>query len=60
VFIWAGWQFTSFAWNRISELAEMPLWLIHMAWPLAGITWVVFLGEGFVDNVRILRGKTAA
>jgi len=60
VFIWAGWQFTRFAWNRVSELAELPLWLIHMAWPIAGVTWVLFLGESFVDNVRILRGKAAA
>jgi TRAP-type transport system small permease protein len=60
VFIWAGWQFTRFAWNRISELAELPLWLIHMAWPLAGVTWVVFLGESFVDNLRILRGTPTA
>jgi TRAP-type C4-dicarboxylate transport system permease small subunit len=60
VFVWAGWQFTRFAWNRVSELAELPLWLIHMAWPIAGITWVLFLGESFVDNVRILRGKAAA
>jgi TRAP-type transport system small permease protein len=60
VFIWAGWQFTRFAWNRVSELAELPLWLIHMAWPIAGITWVLFLGESFVDNIRILRGKAVA
>ena len=60
VFVWAGWQFTRFAWNRVSELAELPLWLIHMAWPIAGVTWVVFLGESFVDNIRILRGKAAA
>jgi TRAP-type C4-dicarboxylate transport system permease small subunit len=60
VFIWAGWQFTRFAWNRVSELAELPLWLIHVAWPIAGITWVLFLGETFVDNIRILRGKAAA
>ena len=42
VFVWWGWQFTRFAWNRFSELAELPLWLIHMAWPLAGVTWVLF------------------
>ena len=30
VFVYAGWHFTQFAWNRISELAELPLWLIHM------------------------------
>jgi TRAP-type transport system small permease protein len=60
VFIWAGYQFTRFAWNRVSELAELPLWLIHIAWPIAGVTWVLFLGESFVDNVRILRGKARA
>ena len=38
VFVWAGIEFTRFAWNRISELAELPLWLIHVAWPLTGAT----------------------
>jgi TRAP-type C4-dicarboxylate transport system permease small subunit len=54
VFVVAGWQFTQFGWNRISELAELPLWTIHVAWPLAGITWVLFLGEQVRDNVRTL------
>jgi TRAP-type C4-dicarboxylate transport system permease small subunit len=55
VFVWAGIEFTRFAWNRISELAELPLWLIHMAWPLAGFTWLLFSAEQVWDNVRILR-----
>jgi len=54
VFVWAGWQFTRFAWNRISELAELPLWLIHMAWPLTGLTWLLFTGEQVWDNARTL------
>lgn len=54
VFVWGGWKFTRFAFNRISELAEMPLWLIHMAWPVAGLTWLVFIGEQFLDDFRIL------
>ena len=54
VFVWAGWTFTAFAWNRISELAELPLWLIHMAWPITGATWLVFTGEQMWDNVRTL------
>jgi TRAP-type C4-dicarboxylate transport system permease small subunit len=54
VFLWWGWEFTRFAWNRTSELAELPLWLIHMAWPLAGITWIVFQGELMVDAIRVL------
>lgn len=54
VFVWAGIEFTRFGWNRISELAELPLWLIHVAWPLTGITWLVFTGEQLWDNLRIL------
>jgi TRAP-type C4-dicarboxylate transport system permease small subunit len=57
VFVWAGIEFTRFAWNRISELAELPLWLIHMAWPITGATWLVFQGEQFVDNGRIAFGS---
>ena len=54
VFVIGGIEFTSFAWYRISELAELPLWLIHIAWPVAGLTWMVFLGEQFVDEFKIL------
>ena len=57
VFIWWGWQFTRFAWNRTSELADLPLWLIHMAWPIAGLTWVLFQGEHMLNALRVLRGR---
>jgi len=59
VFVVAGIEFTQFAIYRISELAELPLWVIHIAWPLTGLAWIVFLGEQFVDNVRILSGRQA-
>ncbi len=54
VFVWAGVEFTRFGWNRFSELAELPLWMIHLAWPLTGVTWLVFLGEQMWDNVATL------
>ena len=57
VFLWWGIDFTRFALNRISELAELPLWYIHLPWPLAGVTWILFLGEQMWDDVRILSGK---
>jgi TRAP-type C4-dicarboxylate transport system permease small subunit len=60
VFIIGGIEFTRFAWYRTSELAELPLWLIHLAWPVAGLTWIVFLGEQFLDEWRILLGRSAA
>src|SRR5690348_16048269 len=59
VFVWAGWEFTQFAWNRVSELADLPLWLIHIAWPLTGLTWIVFQGERLWDSALVLAGKAA-
>jgi TRAP-type transport system small permease protein len=59
VFVRAGIEFTQFAWFRISELAELPLWLIHVAWPLTGFTWLVFLGEQMLGHLRTLIGGAA-
>lgn len=56
VFLWWGIEFTQFALNRISELAELPLWLIHMAWPITGLTWIVFMGERMYDDLRVVVG----
>jgi TRAP-type C4-dicarboxylate transport system permease small subunit len=58
VFLWAGWEFTSFALKRFSELAELPLWMIHVAWPLTGLTWVVFQGERMWDALMVIAGRT--
>ena len=57
VFVWGGYLFTAFAWKRLSELAELPLWMIHIAWPLTGITWLLFQGEHMADAVRVLLGR---
>jgi len=59
-FVWWGIDFTRFAFKRISELAELPLWYIHVAWPLAGATWILFLGEQMWDDVRRIAGKVPA
>ena len=60
VFVWWGIEFVRFGWNQHSELAELPMPFIFLAWPIAGATWVLFLGESFVENFRILAGKTPA
>ena len=60
VFLWFGIEFVDFAWFRISELAELPLWLIHLAWPILGFSWLLFAGEKFADDLRVLvRGERA-
>ena len=57
VFVYAGVEFTRFAWKRTSELADLPLWLIHVAWPVTGATWIVFLGEQVVADIRMIAGR---
>jgi TRAP-type transport system small permease protein len=59
IFVVAGIEFTRFAWHRTSELAELPLWMIHIAWPVAGFTWIVFAGEQMLDELRVLLGGSA-
>ncbi|GGJ21205.1 TRAP transporter small permease [Neoroseomonas lacus] len=54
IFLWFGIEFVDFAWFRISELAELPLWLIHLPWPILGASWLLFGGEKFVDDIRVL------
>jgi TRAP-type C4-dicarboxylate transport system permease small subunit len=60
VFVWWGIEFVRFGWDQSSELAELPMVYIFAAWPVAGLSWVLFLGESFVANFRILSGKPAA
>ncbi len=60
IFVWAGIQFTKFAWNRTSELGDLPLWYIHLAWPVAGLSWIVFLGEQMFDDLMVILGRAPA
>ncbi len=39
---------------------ELPLWLIHIAWPLTGLAWIVFLGEQVADEIGVLTGRLPA
>ncbi|MEJ1161932.1 TRAP transporter small permease [Prosthecomicrobium sp. N25] len=57
VFLIEGYEFTDQAIYRISELAELPLWIIHVAWPLTGASWILFLAEHYVDDFRALTGR---
>ena len=55
VMIWWGIEFTKFGWNQTSELAELPMWLIFIAWPLTGISWLMFLVEAFLRDIDFYR-----
>src|SRR5215204_5909024 len=57
VFVWYGIRFVEFGWHQSSELAELPMPFIFVGWPLAGLTWLVFLGERFVADVRTVAAR---
>ena len=59
VFVWYGVRFLQFGWNQSSELAELPMGFIFAAWPLTGVTWLLFLGPQVRDNLRVLLNSPA-
>jgi len=59
VYVYWGIEFLQFGWNQSSELAELPMTYIFIAWPLSGITWVVFLGEQFLADIRTIAAGDA-
>ena len=53
-----GYDFSKFGYVQHSELTGINMLSIHIAWPLAGLAWVAFLGEKFFDDILILiKGK---
>jgi TRAP-type C4-dicarboxylate transport system permease small subunit len=54
VFVYYGIRFVQFGWNQTSELADLPMTYIFVAWPLTGVTWLLFGLERLVRDVRIV------
>ena len=57
IFIVWGWPLVQFGLLQTSEIAELPMITIYIAWPLAGVTWILFLGEKLADNIKLFRGN---
>jgi TRAP-type C4-dicarboxylate transport system permease small subunit len=56
IFVTYGYQFAKFGSIQSSEIAGLPMLAIYIAWPLAGVTWLAFLGEKFIEDIKILKG----
>jgi TRAP-type transport system small permease protein len=56
VFAWYGTDFARFGWMQTSEMSGINMLSIYAAFPLAGITWVLFLAEKIVADMRRMAG----
>ncbi len=60
VFLIYGWRFMQYGWYQTSEISELPMDWIFVAWPLSGLTWIAFLGEKIVDDITNIRSGAGA
>lgn len=54
IFVWYGWEFAESGSRQTSEMSGINLLAIYLAFPVAGLTWVVFLLEKIVADARLL------
>ena len=54
-FVWFGYEFALFGFEQESELSGLNMLAIHIAWPLAGVVYVLFLGEKIVQDLQSYR-----
>jgi len=55
IFLAFGWRFTQFGYDQSSELTGLNMSVIHIAFPIAGFTWFLFVLEKFYDDYRLIR-----
>ncbi|OGB91777.1 MAG: hypothetical protein A3H39_00945 [candidate division NC10 bacterium RIFCSPLOWO2_02_FULL_66_22] len=55
-FVVYGYDYAVFGYSQTSELTGINLVWIYGIYLVAGLTWVVFLGERFLKTIPLLRG----
>lgn len=53
-FLWWGRDFYVLGARQRSEIFGLPMWMIYIAWPIAGGTWTLFTLERILDDIRKL------
>jgi TRAP-type transport system small permease protein len=57
VFLAFGWRFAQFGYDQSSELTGLNMAFIHVAWPFAGLTWLLFIAEKFYDDIKLMKSR---
>ena len=60
IFVIYGYDFAILGSRQRSEIAGLPMLSIYIAWPLAGLSWLLFLGEQAYDTIKTLREQEPA
>jgi TRAP-type transport system small permease protein len=58
-FVGFGYQFALFGFDQESELTGLNMIAMHVAWPVAGLAFTVFLAEKIWADVGLLRNRPA-
>jgi TRAP-type C4-dicarboxylate transport system permease small subunit len=54
VFTWYGYDFAQFGFIQTSEMSGINMAYIYISFPLAGITWTLFLIEKIVEDLKLI------
>ena len=54
-FLWWGRDFFVLGARQQSEISGLPMWMIYVAWPIAGATWAIFTLERIFDDFRLFK-----
>jgi TRAP-type C4-dicarboxylate transport system permease small subunit len=54
-FVGFGVRFAQFGYAQSSELTGLNMLAVHIAWPLAGAVFALFLGEKIADDLALMR-----
>ncbi len=57
VFAWYGYEFAEFGFMQTSETSGINMLSIYISFPVAGVTWAVFLLEQIAGDVQSIFGK---
>ena len=58
VFAWYGSQFAKFGFVQTSETSGINMLSIYISFPLAGVTWAVFLLERMAGDMQLIFSKS--
>ena len=54
-FVMWGYDFAVLGSRQQSEISGLPMLTIYIAWPVAGVTWILFLAEKTWDEINNYR-----